>query len=177
MTQQYFSDTEWSTLIQAPMQAVIALVLADKTDPVSFLKELQAGVQILAAEQQRPDISNDLVKSLVSALNDIDAKQTLQGEELALKKEFEVIGYLRGLKNADEGRQKAIAHIEQVASILAAKVTGIQASEFKTWLMSIAQRVAEAVKEGGFLGVGGEKISDPERSVLKKIEQILEYKV
>jgi hypothetical protein len=175
MTQQYFSDDEWSVLVQSPLQAVVALTLSDKTDPVSFLKELQAGVQILSSEQQRQDISNDLVKSLIASLNDLDAKQSLQGADLALKKEFELVGYLRNLTNADEGRQKAIAHFEKVASILASKVTGVQAAEFRAWLLSIAQRVAEAVKEGGFMGIGGEKVSDSERSILKKLEQTLQY--
>lgn len=177
MVQQYFSESEWTTLVQSPMQVIAALTLADKTDPVSFLKELQAGMKILATEQQRQDITNDLVKSLVQSLNDLDAKQSLQGDELLLKKEFEMIGYLQSLKSADEGRQKALTHIEQVASILAAKVTGVQANEFKNWLISIAQQIAESVKEGGFMGIGGERISDQERSILKKLEQTLTYTV
>ncbi|WP_026734595.1 hypothetical protein [Fischerella sp. PCC 9605] len=177
MAQQYFSDSEWAILMQAPLQAVMGLTLADKTDPVSFLKEAQAGIKILAAEQQRQDITNDLVGALVASLNEADTKEPVQGEALLLKKEFKLLRELQNLKNAAEGRQKAIAHFEQVSSILAAKVTAAQAVEFKSWLMSIAQKVAEAVKEGGFLSIGGEKVSEPEASMLKKLEQTLTFKV
>jgi hypothetical protein len=52
MSQQYFTDSEWSMLMQAPVQAISAIVLADKSDPVSFLKEVRAALQVLATEQQ-----------------------------------------------------------------------------------------------------------------------------
>jgi hypothetical protein len=113
MSQQYFSDSEWATLVQSPVQAIVAMILADKTDPVSFLKEVQASIQILSTEVQRQDITNDLVKSLLVSLQDkVTTGETLQGEELLLKKEFELLGYIRTLTSADEGRKKAIAHIQ-----------------------------------------------------------------
>ncbi|GAB4133345.1 MAG: hypothetical protein Fur0046_04030 [Cyanobacteria bacterium J069] len=174
MVQQYFSEDEWGILTQAPALAIIALTLADKTDPVSFMKEVQAGVRILAAEQQRQDLPPDgLVHSVVSSLNEVDLADGSSGDSLLLKKEFQVLRYIRDLKNASDGRKAAIAHFDQVKSVLAAKVTGVQANEYKSWLLMLATKVAEAVKEGGFLGIGGEKISDAEASVLRKLEDAL----
>ncbi|WP_315784899.1 hypothetical protein [Fischerella sp. JS2] len=60
---------------------------------------------------------------------------------------------------------------------MAAKVTTAQASAFKSWVLSIAEKVANAVKEGGFLGIGGKRVSDSEASMLKKLEQTLALKV
>lgn len=174
MTQQYFSDSEWTMLMQAPWQAIAALILADKTDPVSFLKELRAGLEIMVAEQQREDITNDLVKSLVASLNQADAKRSLAGEALVLQKQNELLSYLQNLNSASQGRQQALAYFEEVAKILAAKVTPMQASEFKSWILSIARRVAEAVRERGLFGVG---ISNEEMSMLRKLEEMLTIKV
>jgi len=86
MVQQYFSEEEWAVLTQAPMQAIIALTLADKSDPVSFMKEVEAGVKILATEQQRQDLPPDgLVNSVVSALNEVDLADGTPSDSLLLK--------------------------------------------------------------------------------------------
>jgi hypothetical protein len=93
-----------------------------------------------------------------------------------LKKEFQLLGELQGLKDAGEGRTQALAHLEQVSSILAGKVTLNQADEFRKWLVGLAASVANAVKESGFLGIGGERTSGDEAAAIKKIEQALALK-
>jgi collagenase-like PrtC family protease len=177
IVQQYFSADEWSMLMQAPMQAVIGVTLADKTDPVSFLREAEAGIQIVAAEQQRQDHPNDLVRALVAAMNESDAQAAGSGTALLRQREIELLSYLKSLKSAADGRNRVIAYFEEISAVLAAKVTAVQAGEFKEWVLSIAQQVAEAVKEAGFLGVGGERISEAEGSMLRKIERTLSFKV
>jgi len=42
-----------------------------------------------------------------------------------------------------------------------------EADGFKSWLLSLSNRVAEAAKEGGFLGIGGTRVSEQEQSALK----------
>ncbi|WP_225913732.1 hypothetical protein [Leptolyngbya ohadii] len=174
MTQSYFTDAEWSILMQAPVQALSAVILADKSDPVSFLKEVKAAVQIMLEEQQRQDLSSDLGRSLIQSFRDSLAKESLQGDELVMKKVFEYLGGIANLKSASDGRKQAIAHLDQVSAILAAKVTVMQANEFRQWLVSLARKVAESVKEEGFLGIGGERISRDEASTLKDIEKALQ---
>jgi hypothetical protein len=44
---------------------------------------------------------------------------------------------------------------------------------FKAWLQAIAQRVAEAAEEGGFLGFGGVQVSDAEKATLAEISGAL----
>lgn len=174
MTQQYFTDNEWSILMQAPWQAIAALILADKTDPVSFLKELRVGLEIMVEEQKREDVENDLVRSLIASLNKADTNRSLEGEALLLDKQGQLLSYLQNLDSASQGRQQAMTYFEQVAQILAAKVTPIQAGAFKIWILSIARRVAEAVRERGFFGVG---TSNEEMSMLRKLDEILTIKL
>ncbi|HEY9643537.1 MAG TPA: hypothetical protein V6C57_23815 [Coleofasciculaceae cyanobacterium] len=176
MSQQYFTDSEWETLLQAPVQAAIGVTLVDKTDPVSFLNETRTAIQILAAEQQRQDISSDLARSLVTSLKEEDAKEALQGDQLLLQKQFELLGALQGLKSASDGRKSTLEYFKQIESILASKVTAVQAAEFKSWILSIARQVAEAVKEGGLFGVGGERVSREEAAMLSDMEKALNFK-
>lgn len=175
MNQQYFSESEWEMLMQTPLQVAITVILADKTDPVSFLKEVKAAIDFLQDEEQRQDFTSDLIKSLAASLAEKTSAETLQGEQLSLKREFELLGALQTLRNAAEGRTKAIAHLNQVSEILAAKLPAVQASEFKAWLISLARNIAEAVKEEGIFGgrIGGERISSSEAAAIATIEKAL----
>jgi len=47
---------------------------------------------------------------------------------------------------------------------------------YKEWALKIANNVAAAASEGGFLGFGGEKISPEEAKMLAQIEGILGIK-
>ncbi len=168
-----FTDEEWTTLLQAPMQAVMGVCLADRVDPVSFLQELKAGVDIVAGELQRSDVVGELAPVLMSGIAELDAADALQGEQLLLKKQFELLGLIQTFKSSKEGRDYAIAHLQKVVAILDTKVTGVQASEAKQWLMSVAVKVAEAQREGGILGIGSSRISEKENDVLKKMSEVL----
>lgn len=170
---QNFTDEEWMTLLQAPLQGVMAVVLADRVDPVSFLQELMAGVRIVGEELQRQDISGELAPLVARAMADIDTQDPLEGEQLLLKKEFELLGLMQTFKNAKEGKAYAIDHFRQVAAILENKVAGVHATNCKRWLMAIAQKTAEAQKEGGFLGIGASRISEKESDVLKDLAEAL----
>lgn len=170
---QNFSEDEWLTLLQAPMQALVAVCLADKVDPVSFLQELRAGVKVVSEETSRSDLPGDLVPALLSSTTELDSQEPLSGEELQLKKQFELLGLIQTFKNANEGKNAAITHFQKVAAILNAKVTGVEANNCKTWLMSLAEKVAEVQKEGGIMGIGASRISDREADVLKQLASAL----
>ena len=168
-----FTDEEWLTLLQAPMQAIMGVCLADRVDPVSFLQELKAGVAIVGEELRRRDLMGDLAPVVIGSMADLDAIDPLDGEQLLLKKQFELLGLIQTFKSSKEGRDSAVAHLQRVAAILEAKVTGVQATELKEWLLSVAVKVAESQREGGILGIGSSRISDKENEVLKKMAAAL----
>jgi hypothetical protein len=177
MKQQYFSDSEWVALLQTPMQAILAIILADKTDPVSFLKETQLAVQILAAELQRQDISSDLVKSVIASLNEIVVQEPLQEESSFSQQQLALLNTIQTFNSVSEGQKQVIAHLNQVSTILVSKVPIGQAEEFKQWLLALATQVAKAVKEEGrFGGIGGERVSRQESGALSSIEKALSFK-
>ncbi|MFC6618510.1 hypothetical protein [Deinococcus radiophilus] len=53
------------------------------------------------------------------------------------------------------------------------KASPEEAQSYRTMLQTVAQRVAEAAKEGGFLGMGGEQINDKERQVLAQLDELM----
>ncbi|MFH7242614.1 MAG: hypothetical protein ACHWZW_07165 [Spirulina sp.] len=170
---QNFTDEEWTKLLQAPMEAVIAVCLADKVDPISFLQELIAGVKIVTEDLKRTDLPGELTPALVAALAEQDAQESLTGEQLVLKKQFELLGVIQTFTKPKDARNRAVESFQTISAILDAKVTGLQATEFKTWLMSIAQRVAEVQREGGVMGIGSSRVSEREAEVLKALAKAL----
>lgn len=178
MQQQYFSEQEWAALLQSPVQAILTVVLADKTDPVSFLKETQAAFQILALELQREDISSDLVRSVVTSLREMTAQEPLQGEELILKQQADLLKTIQAFDTVTDGQKQALAHFDQLSSLLVTKVPIVQAEEFKQWILGLATQVAKAVKEEGRfgLGIGGERVSRQESGALSSLDQALSFR-
>ena len=83
-----------------------------------------------------------------------------------------------GVKNIVHGakleeiKDRALDELRRTAAILDAKAPN-DAKAFKNWLNHIADLVAEAGTEGGFLGFGGVKVTDAERATLAEISTAL----
>jgi hypothetical protein len=60
----------------------------------------------------------------------------------------------------------------QTAALVDSKVAG-DAAGFKSWLRQISARVADASKEGRFLGFGGVQVSDAEKATLVEVSKAL----
>jgi len=74
-------------------------------------------------------------------------------------------------RSPDDATADAIARISRVSRLLDRKE--IDAAVYRDWLRSIGRAVAEASREGGFLGFGGEKISEQERRTLADLDAAL----
>ena len=77
------------------------------------------------------------------------------------------------LASAVDARDRAVAILRQVVTLLDAKATPAEAAGFKAWLNGVAAKVAEASTEGGFLGFGGVKVSEAEKATLADIAAAL----
>ena len=52
---------------------------------------------------------------------------------------------------------------------MAAKADAEEAAAFGRWLVAAAQAAAEAAKEGGFMGIGAQLVSDREQAMLDQV--------
>ena len=125
------------------------------------LQESFAGGAELAKAKIDPG-ADALIKAVVADFG------TAEGRSIArdgLKEKF------TGSRPA-EIKAKCIDTLRQVAEVVDAKAPS-DATAFKTWLRQISQHVAEAAKEGGFLGIGGVAVSDAEKATLAEISKAL----
>jgi hypothetical protein len=59
------------------------------------------------------------------------------------------------------------------SKVLANKATPEEASAFRAWVLSIADDVSKAAREGGFLGFGGTQVSVEEVAAIDRIKSAL----
>jgi len=67
----------------------------------------------------------------------------------------------------------ALEKTRQVIALLTQKATPQEVTEFKQWIMAVSESVANAAKEGAFLGIGGERVSAAEKAVLNDLQGVL----
>ena len=161
-TKADFTAEEWKQIQRAPFMAGLAVVAASPSGPFGVVKELFAVGRMLGAVKTE-GTSNDLIKALVG---DIEAGA----------KDLSAPAELKG-KTPEQVKSYAIESLRQVAALIDKKTKPDEAQGFKRWLVSVAQKVAEAAKEGGFLGFGGTQVSEQEASTIRELSMALGVKV
>ena len=160
-TKQNFAPEEWTKILQSPMLAGMAVSAAEPSGLWGALKEAIASGSALAAAKSEGN-SNELIKDVVADFETSEGRSSVQD---ALRENF------TEAKPADVV-QGSISTLGEVSRLLDAKAPK-DAAVFKAWLRGVSQKVAEASKEGGFLGFGGVQVSDAEKATLADINKAL----
>jgi hypothetical protein len=156
-----FTTDEWAQLRQAPFMAGLAVVAASPSGPFGVLQEMFAVGRMLA-EVKSQGASSELVKGLVADLEG-DRRNQSAPAELTGKKPEEILSF-------------AVERCREIASMVERKAAPGEAQAFKQWLVSVSQKVAEAAKEGGFLGFGGTQVSAQESAAVQQLSAALGVK-
>ncbi len=67
----------------------------------------------------------------------------------------------------------ALEKTRRVIALLTQKASAQEVTEFKQWILAVSENVANAAKEGAFLGIGGERVSAAEKAVLSDLQGVL----
>lgn len=161
VTKAAFTDDEWRKVLRSPVMASLAVTMADPSGLWGLISE-----GIAASGPLRQALRDESAPPLIKAM--VDDFKTSEGRSIA---QDGVKAELRG-KEPAQARDAAIAALREAAAIVEAKAPA-EAPVFKQWLKDAAQKVAEASIEGGFLGFGGEKVSEAERATLSDIDRAL----
>ncbi|MDQ2711436.1 MAG: hypothetical protein M3Y24_04245 [Acidobacteriota bacterium] len=157
--QETFAPEEWSVIATVPHMIGTAVMMASFSGLGGTVKEAFSLATSLAEGRAG---SNALLKEL-TAPEQISAAQTEFRAEIKALDPANLKPQLNAM---------AIDRSKQAIEILASKAPG-EVGPYKQWLMDIAFGVANASKEGGFLGFGGKRISDAENEMLNSISEAL----
>jgi hypothetical protein len=159
-TKTDFSLEEWRTLRDAPHLVVVASAAAGGSGLFGTLKEAIAPAGAMV----------EAIKGDNALLRNICDKEEMQAAVDEIK---------AGAKTTDFSEVQAYFHQQAVSQsraalgIVKAKGTAEDAQAYAEFLMNLGKRVANAAKEGGFLGFGGERVSEGERVLLGELAEAL----
>ncbi len=142
-----FTDEEWNDVLQGPPTAGMIVVTAERGGTF------------------RESIS--MAKAYAAARADHGESQLLD-EIAATKPEIDRTRY----HSVEELREHGLEHLGEIIELLTAKATDDEVDEYKCFVLSLAQRVAEAHREG-FLGLSGERVSEAESAAVTKIAEAI----
>jgi hypothetical protein len=142
-----FTEEEWKTILEAPPSAGLVVILSDRGG--SIRETFSMAKAYTEARQQHGE--SELLDEIVATKPEMD--RTRAG-------------------SPDELKQHNLDNVRQAIAVLRGKATDEEVSEYGKFILGLAERVAEARKEG-FLGLGGERVSDAERAAIGEIEAAL----
>lgn len=156
----YTSD-EWKILLETPMTVCRAIMAVSPSGVVGTSQEVIALRSSLSEALQQA--SSPLLQSLRQQLQS-------QGKAQALWRDIQ--DSLKDRPDAASVRQAALIACQRCVSLLhnAPAQDGLAYREF---VYAAARRVAEAAKEGGMQGFGGQAITDAEQALLKDLSNAL----
>jgi hypothetical protein len=163
-TKADYSADEWKALLTAPFMAGLAVAAASPSGPIGVLREMFAVGKILTETKSQAHPSDgphsELLQALVTDLASADGRAQIDA------------AVLRGL-GSEQAKTHALDACRALAPIVDRKASRDEAEGVKRWLVMIAQRVAEAAKEGGLLGVGGTRVSHAEVAAIRDVASAL----
>ena len=149
-----FTAEEWQQLLQAPGAAGIYIMMSDPSFVIGSMKEALAVSGSILQKGKKGDNS----ELLTALLGEFKEREMAKQAQIKFEK-----------KNVDAVKQTTFDALKQAAEILDEKATPEEAAEIKAWLYDVSVKAANAAKEGGFLGFGGEKVSENEKVALQEI--------
>jgi hypothetical protein len=151
--QSDYTPEEWKIISAAPVMAGLLVTVSDVSGPIGAAKEAIAVIK--GVMDTAGTTSNELIKSVAEGIT--------KGGKPDMP---DLPGDLAGTRKAlIDGCTRALTLVQQKSPA--------EAEEYKEWLASLAQKTAEASKEGGFLGFGGTQISDDEKAAVNELSSAL----
>lgn len=160
-TKTDFSTAEWETLRDAPHLVVLAVAAAGGSGLFGSLKEAFAPAGTIV----------DALKGNNELLRQVCDKEEIKASMESFK---DMAKSGTDFKSIQAALRKAATDKSRAAlDLLKQKGSPEDAAVFGDFLMKLGDKVANAAKEGAFLGFGGERVSEEEQSLLAELGQAL----
>jgi hypothetical protein len=160
LTKNDFSPADWSAVRDVPHLVGLATLLAGSSG-LGTVKESVAIAHGLVEGQ-----SSDL-----ALIRDLTNRAEMQSAQASLR---ETLGGLEATVSKDRVKSLALERVTNALSVLNKTGHAEEVLEFRRWLYGIAEKVARAAKEGGFLGFGGTLVSEDEQAFLNELRTTLQ---
>ena len=157
-----FTLEEWQRILSLPQVASLYLALASPSGPLGLVQEMIASTKGIL-ETLKASSGNELIDAAAADIR-----------EKAEKRE-RLEPPLKPSNDANEMKAQCLQACRDVAALLSQKAAA-DAEQYKQWVYQSALNSANAAKEGGVFGIGGERVSEAETAALKEIAIALDIR-
>lgn len=147
-TKADFNAEEWEKIARGPALAGLIVIAAQRGGTI---RETLAMAKVYA-QAKSAGTAGDLVGELVQSAPSLDAKQFSSKEDM---------------------RTRGLGMITEAVDLVQAKATPEELEEYRVFALDVAVHAAEADKSGGFLGIGGERVTGAETAAMADIAAAL----
>jgi hypothetical protein len=126
-----------------------------------------AGARVAAAERGGSISERFAIKQVYAAARDLHGESALLDDLVADSPSADLDDMHDEIAASNERLRQALA-------ILQAKAGPDDLAAYKGFVLAVVQAVAEANREGGFAGIGGEEVSEREQAALDEMYALLE---
>ena len=156
-TKTDFSSAEWEILRDAPNLVVLAVAIAGASGFFGSIAEALAPSETIMGALKG---SNQL-------LREICEKEEMKSSIASIKTLAKTSGDFTDIQA--NLRREAVDKSRTALDLLHQKGTSEDVAAYRNFLLDLGNRVANAAKEGAFLGFGGERVSEHERTLLAEL--------
>jgi hypothetical protein len=137
-----FTDEEWHTLLMGPPSAGTMVIMASSG---GMFRETMAMAKAYA-EERKSHGASELLDAIVAQKPQVDHTR---------------------FHSPDELREASLKHISAAVELLEQKATPAELEEYRTFVLAVCKRVAEAHREGD------QTVSEGEQQAIDAIESVL----
>ena len=148
-TKAAFNAEEWAVVTTAPLLVAMLVIAADRGGSVR--ESVAISRAYAAAREQEP---GELLAEVLATPPALDPS--------------------KAPKDPDSLRSTTPAQLRQAVRLLERLATDDEVVAYKRFVFSVADTVARAHREGGFLGIGGTQVSEHEQEALDQVAAIFD---
>ena len=154
-----FTADEWLKIMTGPGRAGAAVVAASPSGVTGLLAEARA-----IADTVRGNVSKEGRTPLMEAM-----AASLLGTPPDPKDLPKM-----DAKNMEDVKAQSLDGVRQALWLVSSKGSPEDVAAYKAMIMEVAEKTAAAAKEGGFLGMGGEQVSEKEKQVIAEVRSLVD---
>lgn len=142
-----FTDDQWKAVLEGPTSAGMLVIASDRGGSIRESFSMAKAY----TEAREGHGESELLDTIVSTKPEVDRTKVKSPEEL---------------------KEHALQNIREGVALIVQKGTKQEIAEYKKFILDLANKVAEARKEG-FMGISGDRVSDDEEEALAAIAEAL----
>ena len=157
--QDAFTPEEWTLVRLAPSMVSGGVAAADPSGIFASIKEAASGAQGMA-EAYKANSGLELFAALSAdrSMPGMPDPKTFLGEGSREQQ-------IQNFKSA------VLDRVKSASDLVARKSSPAEADAYRKMLVAVAEKAANASKEGGFLGFGGVRVSDKESAFINEVKR------